>query len=179
MAVNHGMLSTVTTLPMISALIFGIVVLILYLLYQWALPKPIPGIPYDSHAIKLLRGNLPDLLAYRKAHGRLRPWFVEHALKHKSPLVQFWMVPLSKPVVILTDYQETQDVLVRRVKEFDRGRRSADVFHGVVPNHHIAMTSSDPRYKINKELVRDLMAPSFLNEVCHAINRIPQTMSLM
>ncbi|KAK6067157.1 cytochrome p450 monooxygenase [Seiridium cupressi] len=161
----NGMHSNIPTLPMVSALALGVIVVGLYVVYQWALPKPIPGIPYDSHAAKNLRGSLPDLLAYRKINGRLRPWFVEQALKHQSPLVQAWMLPLSKPVLILADYQEAQDLLLRRGKEFDRGRRGADVFHGVVPNHHISMTSSDSRFKANKELVRDLMAPTFLNEV--------------
>jgi hypothetical protein len=162
---SDGMLSSTMAFPVVSSLIIALGIALLYLLHQWALPKPIPGIPFDLHATRDLRGSLPDLLAYHKANGRLRPWFVEQSLKHASPMVQFWMAPLSKPSVIVTDYQEAQDVLLRRPKEFDRGRRSADVFHGVVPNHHIAMTSSDPRYKPNKELVRDLMAPSFLNEV--------------
>lgn len=166
MFARDGSLSSIKSVPMVAVLIISIVLVVLYMVYQWALPRPIPGIPYDSHAVKDVRGNMPDVLAYKKANGRLRPWFVELALKHQSPIVQLWIVPLGKPVVILADYQEAQDVLLRRGKEFDRGRRGADVFHGVVPNHHISMTSSDPRYKVNKELVRDLMAPSFLNEVC-------------
>lgn len=150
---------------MISKLAVAASITLLYLLYRWALPKPIPGIPYDVDASKNLRGSIPDFLAYRNAHGTGRPWFVEQALKHASPLTQFWLTPLGKPWLILTDFQEAQDILLRRGKEFDRGTQSADSFHGVVPNHHIAMTSSNPSFKVNKELVRDLMAPTFLNEV--------------
>ncbi|KAI1870303.1 uncharacterized protein JN550_005231 [Neoarthrinium moseri] len=150
---------------MIWAFAISILIAAGFLLYQWALPRPIPGVPYDYDAARNLRGNLPEMLAYAKANGRLRPWFTSHTLKHKAPLVQFWMIPFTKPMLVLADYQEAQDILLRRTKEFDRGQRGADVFHGVVPNHHIAMTSADPRFKRNKELVRDLMAPGFLNEV--------------
>jgi hypothetical protein len=152
---------------MTLALIFGVLLTALYLVYQWALPKPIPGIPYDRDAARSLRGNLPEILEFTKTHGRLRPWFMTQLYKHNAPMVQFWLLPLSKPCVILADYQETQDILLRRTKEFDRGQRGADVFNAVVPDHHIAMTSSDPRFKGNKELVKDLMTPSFLNEVCY------------
>lgn len=161
-----GMDFTATKVTMFSTLFAGVFIAVLYLLYSWALPKAIPGIPYDSHVTRNLTGSMPDLFAYVKKHGRLRPWFIEQTLKHRSPLVQFWMGPFTKPFVIVADYQETQDMLLRRTKEFDRGQRGADVFHGVVPSHHIAMTSTDPRFKGNKELVRDLMSPSFLNDVC-------------
>lgn len=154
------------TTTMYPTIVVGTSIALLYLLYRWALPKPIPGIPYDARAAKSLTGDIPDLLAYRKSHGTARFWFVEQALKHASPLAQFWLMPLSKATLVVTDYQEAQDVLLRRGKEFDRGHQAADDFGGVIPYHHIAMTSSDPRFKINKELVRDLMAPKFLNEAC-------------
>lgn len=153
-------------MTMAWTVICAVLLAALYLLYQWALPKPIPGIPYDLSAARSLRGNLPDIMAYAKANGRLRPWFLTQLAKHNAPLVQFWLSPLSKPILILADFQECQDILMRRTKEFDRGKRSTDVFGTVVPEHHIAMTSSDPRFKGNKELVKDLMTPSFLNEVC-------------
>lgn len=166
MPATSVILQILSALPMLSTLIISVAIVSLYLVYCWALPKPIPGIPYDAHAARDLRGSLPDILRYKKDNGRLRPWFVEQTFRHRSPIVQFWMVPFTKPVLIVSDYQEAQDILLRRTKEFDRGQRGADVFHGVVPNHHISMTSTDPRFKVNKELVRDLMAPGFLNEVC-------------
>lgn len=142
-----------------------IAVVFLYLAYRWALPKPIPGIPYDESARRNILGNLPELRAYLKKNGRLRPWIVNHPARHKSPITQFWARPFARPSIILSDFQETQDILLRRTKEFDRGQRSVDFFKGVIGNHHIAMKSNDPRFKGNKELVKDLMAPAFLNEV--------------
>jgi len=53
----------------------------------------------------------------------------------------------------------------RHGKEFDCSTVSSDNYGPLIPNHHIVMKSSDPRYKGNKELVRDLMSLAFLNEV--------------
>jgi len=136
-----------------------------YLLYQWALPKPIPGIPYDEHARKRLLGNLPDLLHLVRTTGRARPFFTNHVVKHNSALTQVWLTPFAKPALILSDFREAQDLLLRRSREFDRGEKATSVFTTVVPNHHISMSTTDPRFKGNRDLVRDLMTPNFLHEV--------------
>lgn len=54
---------------------------------------------------------------------------------------------------------------MRRLKEFDRSDVTWEQFNGVVPGHHITLKSSDPKFKKNKELIRDLMAPTFLQQV--------------
>ncbi|KAI0127598.1 cytochrome P450 [Xylariales sp. AK1849] len=172
LGVSHSKMSSIyeavqakSCSPVTFALIFGILLAVLYRAYHWALPKPISGIPYDHDAARSIGGNLSQMLAHEKVHGRLRSWFVTQTRKHRAPLVQVWPAPFSKPILIISDYQESRDILLRRTKEFDRGQMGADIFHGVVPNHHIAMTSPDPRFKGNKEIVRDLMAPTFLNEI--------------
>jgi len=137
----------------------------IYLGYLWALPRPIPGIPYDESACQSLLGSLPELRVYLKKHGRLRPWLVSHSKRHGSVLTQFWMGPLAKPTLILADFQESRDILLRRGKEFDRSSRSISIFKGPIGHHHIAMRSDDPRFKNNKDLVRDLMTPAFLHQV--------------
>ncbi|KAI1183643.1 cytochrome P450 [Nemania serpens] len=137
----------------------------LYLAYRWALPKPIPGIPYDESARNSLLGNLPEIISMLRTTGKTRPFFVGHPSRHQSALTQIWLGPLQKPSLILSDFRETQDILLRRTREFDRGPRNTSAFAGVAPNHHIAMESSDPRFKLNRELVRDLMTPNFLHEV--------------
>ncbi|KAI0878260.1 cytochrome P450 [Hypoxylon argillaceum] len=137
----------------------------LYLAYRWALPTPIPGIPYDESARNSLLGNLPEIVSMLRTTGKTRPFFIGHPRRHQSALTQIWLGPLQKPGLVLADYRESQDILLRRTREFDRGPATTDVFAGVVPNHHIAMASADPRFKGNKELVRDLMTPNFLHEV--------------
>jgi hypothetical protein len=151
-------------LPLATSILASVAVVI-YLLYRAALPKPIPGIPYDANAAKRILGSIPDLMAYQKEHGVNIAWMAGHIAKFNSPLVQLFMGPFTKPFLVLCDYQESQDILLRRTKEFDRAQRSLDGFAGVMPDHHISMRSTDPRFKGNKELVRDLMSPNFLNEV--------------
>ncbi|KAI0401888.1 cytochrome P450 [Xylaria palmicola] len=151
-------------LSMGSAPFIAVAILaVLYLAYRWALPKPIPGIPYDESAKNNLLGNLPDMVSMLRTTGETRPFFTQHVQKHHSALTQIWLGPFVKPSLILSDAREAQDILLRRTREFDRG--FTDAFVGVVPNHHIGMTSSDPRFKGNRELVRDLMTPNFLHEV--------------
>ncbi|TGJ83827.1 hypothetical protein E0Z10_g4971 [Xylaria hypoxylon] len=137
----------------------------LYLAYRWALPKPIPGVPYDESARNNILGNLPELVTMLRDTGKTRPFFIRHPQRHQSALTQVWMRPLQKPSLILADFRESQDILLRRTREFDRGTWNTDAFNGVVPNHHISMPSADPRFKGNRELVRDLMTPNFLHEV--------------
>ncbi|KAI0397979.1 cytochrome P450 [Xylariaceae sp. FL0594] len=136
-----------------------------YLLYQWALPKPIPGIPYDEHARRRIMGNLPDLVAMVRETGRARPFFSGHVRRHRSALTQVWLTPLGKPALILADFRAAQDMLLRRSREFDKGAKATTVFTTVVPDHHISMPTTDPRFKGNRDLVRDLMTPGFLHEV--------------
>ncbi|KAI0530020.1 cytochrome P450 [Xylaria digitata] len=157
----------VTKLTMFSLVVVlvSIFTFSLYRLYTWALPRPIPGIPFDKAAKQRLLGNVPDVLDHVRKTGRMRTWFTEHNLRHQAVLTQAWIRPFSRPTLFLADFRESQDILLRRNKEFDRGQRSVDLFAGPVPNHHIAMLSSDPCYKRNKKLIRDLMTPRFLQDV--------------
>ncbi|KAG6233464.1 hypothetical protein E4U26_002014 [Claviceps purpurea] len=53
--------------------------------------------------------------------------------------------------------------MARRTKEFDRARLNIDEFSPFTPEHHVAMMSSDPRFKANRELVKGLMSPGMLS----------------
>ncbi|KEY74712.1 hypothetical protein S7711_05462 [Stachybotrys chartarum IBT 7711] len=151
--------------PLATTLIITAAATLVYLGYLSALPKPIPGIPYDESAAKHVFGSLPGMISHIKEHGVVMPWLTQHNSKHQAPLVQFFGGPFAKPTLVLCDFQESQDVLLRRTKDFDRAGRTLEAMAGVIPNHHIAMRSDDGRFKGNKELVRDLMSPSFLHEV--------------
>jgi hypothetical protein len=171
MAVNRQtLLSWPAELPSISTILLLVAVLgVAFAVYQAALPRPLPGIPYDEKAAKSIFGNLRDILRFTKENGQIMPWFPAQCMKHNSPLVQFWVEPFAKPSIILADYQEIQDILLRRTKEFDRSQLLINVFRGGAPDHHITMRTADPRFKGNKELIRDLMSPSFLQAVSRAM----------
>ncbi|KAG6054695.1 hypothetical protein E4U17_003532 [Claviceps sp. LM77 group G4] len=143
---------TIWTLVATSALLF-----IVYGL-QRILPKPIPGVPYNQD-IGIL-GDLPALLKAVRS-GSIRPWLWAIPKRRNSPITQVFLSPFSKPFVILSDYHESYDIMVRRTKEVDRAPLHVDEFLPFMPDHQVAMMSSYPRLKENKELVKGLMLPGF------------------
>jgi hypothetical protein len=144
-----------------SAIAITALFILLILLWRAALPKPIPAIPYNTASAKRIFGDVPDM---QKAAG-VRFWMLDQFVKHKSPIVQVFVDPFRKPRVIVSDFIEAYDALTHR-PEFDKSTLTSDSFSGVVAASLISMKSSEGRLKHNRELMRDLMAPSFLNEVC-------------
>jgi hypothetical protein len=143
----------------------GIVVLfVFYRLYLFLLPKPLPGIPYNKEALTSLLGDMPSMVGHINRTQEMYDWLSGQNLKHNSPLVQVFSRPFSKPWVVLTDFRETQDILMRRTKDFDRSDFTADLFAGLMPDHHIRIKTND-EFKSHRRLVQDLMTPSFLNQV--------------
>lgn len=159
-----GASSRTASVPIAALVLIGT---LLYLAYRWALPKPIPGIPYDEAATKSVWGDVPDMLKYAKDNdGDIVPWFFKKLTEKNAPMVQVWLKPLQPPAVIISDYTAIEDLLVRRTKEFNKGKSYQWLFGGVSPEFHITMPSGSPEHKRTMGLVRDLMTPNFLNEVC-------------
>ncbi|CAE7205999.1 hypothetical protein PTNB73_07268 [Pyrenophora teres f. teres] len=147
------------------AVLTSIFLTILYFVVQKAYPRPLPGIPYNKDAAKKLMGDLDELGERQKNGGSMRPWFLEQAGRHNSAITQIFLGPFSKPAVLISDYVEVNDILSRRdAVDFKRGKK-VDVFSGILPHAHPAMETFDPRFKSSRDLVRDLMVPSFLNKV--------------
>ncbi|XEV02460.1 hypothetical protein FSHL1_007747 [Fusarium sambucinum] len=132
----------------------------LYLIRRALLPKPIPGIPYNKNAINSIMGDIPE---FRAAKNR-REWWALQAVKHQSPLVQVFMKPFGLPWVFVADHFEASDICMRRLKDFDRADITRQQFGGLTPHHQITLKTSDPQFKRNRELVRDLMSTSFLQQ---------------
>lgn len=137
---------------------------LLYLGAQRAYPRPIPGIPYNRAAARQFTGDVPEIQARQNAGESVRPWFLEQARRHNSAIVQIFLGPLAKPAVLISDYREVNDILSHRDADFKRGKK-VDVFRGVLPYAHPSMETFDPRFKSCLDLVKDLMAPSFLYKV--------------
>ncbi|KAJ5041963.1 cytochrome P450 [Bipolaris maydis] len=148
-----------------TAVLASILSTILYLVLQKAYPRPLPGIPYNRDAARKLMGDLAELRERQKNGGSMRPWFLEQAGRHNSAITQIFLGPFAKPAVLISDYVEVNDILSHRdAVDFKRGKK-VDVFSGVLPHAHPAMETFDPRFKSSRDLVRDLMVPSFLNKV--------------
>lgn len=92
-------------------------------------------------------------------------WLASLTTRHRSPIVQAFIKPGGKPWVIVTDPFESQDILQRRIREFDRSEVFGQLIGGILPEQHISFVSTDPRFKNNRNLINHLMAPTFISEV--------------
>jgi hypothetical protein len=76
----------------------------LYLVYRWALPKLIPGIPYNKEALQTVFGDAGPMVAYTAKTKELYAWMVEQNIKLQSLIVQLFVRPLVKPWVVVADF---------------------------------------------------------------------------
>lgn len=139
---------------------FLTIILVLYGLYQWLLPKPVPGIAYSPKATKSLFGDAPGMIKEVSVTGEFRVWCANQVKQMNSPICQVFIRPFSKPWILLADFRESKDILMRR-REFDKssflaqGMACMGSFHGIY-------TTGD-KFKSNRQLIQDLMTTSFLN----------------
>jgi len=144
-----------------------IIVALLAVLYRAALPKPLPGIPYNQESAGRIFGDLKDM---RKAKYR-RQWIWSQPRRHGAPLSQAFLFPFRRPTVIVSDYRTAVHICSRRTTEFDRGTRNRECVGVTAPNFHFTMESRDPRFRMHREILRDLVSPWFLNEVAPSTPR--------
>lgn len=137
-----------------------IITIVLYCLNQWLLPKPVPGIAYNLKATKSLFGDAPDMIKEVSLTGEFRVWCAKQVRKMNSPICQIFIRPFSKPWILLADFRESRDILMRR-REFDKSSFLSDgmacmgAFHGIY--------STGDKFKANRQLIQDLMTTTFLN----------------
>ncbi|KZL78207.1 cytochrome P450 monooxygenase [Colletotrichum tofieldiae] len=142
----------------------AVLLLVAYVLYHKLLPKPIPGIPYNKEATKTLLGDIPSIIKAVTKDRTLHKWMLSQVQNHNSPITQIFPRPLSQPWVVLADFRETQDICMRRTKEFDRAPLWVDIFAGALPEGHVHFPTNG-KWKAHRRLLQDLMLPAFLNEV--------------
>jgi hypothetical protein len=143
-----------------SLVAFTALTLVLYGLYQWLLPKPVPGIPHNPEATKSLLGDAPDMIKEVSVTGEFRVWCAKQVRKMESPICQVCIRPFSKPWILLADFRESRDILMRR-KEFDKSSFLSDGMACMGSFHGIYKTGD--KFKANRQLIQDLMTTSFVN----------------
>lgn len=134
------------------------------LFYKYIFPKPYHGIPYNHAAAKRISGDLPDLLAHYKRTKEASSYSFQQCKKLKSPIVQLFLRPFSPPIVCLDDPRETEDILLRRTKEFDRAPSTTAFFKPVIP-HATLVQPSNQHFKQQRRLWVDCMSAGFLRRV--------------
>jgi cytochrome P450 len=81
-----------------------------------------------------------------------------------TPIIQVFIRPFSKPLVVMEDFHEAHNVLIHQSKDFDRSDSLGDLVKGLAPDHHIHLKTDDA-WKRQRRLVQDLMTPTFLHKV--------------
>jgi cytochrome P450 len=135
-----------------------------YLVYNALLPKPIQGIPYNRHAAKRILGDGPEAMQHIGKTKQVFSFLAEQLVKHNSPIIQLFMRPGGRPWVIISDFRESQDIMVRRTREFDRSDFFGDIFVATIPENQVTMKTNDV-WRTHRRVMGDTMSPSFLNNV--------------
>ena len=141
-------------------LVVAFVAVGLYALYQWLLPKPLPGIAYNPETTKSLFGDAPDMNREIGVTGEFAFWMAKQVEKMRSPMCQIFVRPFSKPWVLVADFRESQDILMRRT-EFDKPAFIRDGLEALGDFH--AKYKTNNAFRARRHLKQDLMTPSFLN----------------
>ncbi|KAF2172646.1 hypothetical protein M409DRAFT_16608 [Zasmidium cellare ATCC 36951] len=151
------------SLPTAGAVALAIA-LLGYACYRAALPRPLPGIPYNKKSAQRLLGDAPDLFKYKAENGDLFSYVAKMAVEMNEPVFQVFMQPMGRPWVVIMDPRETHDILTRRIKEFDRSKFFGQIFSSMLPKFHVHMPTGD-EWHAHRRLISDTMAPTFLNQV--------------
>lgn len=112
-------------LDLYSPAAYAAVAVVLFLGYalRWAaLPKPLRGLPYNKPSATSILGDTLAMIRHKSKHGTVFDWMTAQGLELNSPIYQLFLKPFSKPAVFVVDPRETQDVLLRRAKDFDRSK---------------------------------------------------------
>ncbi|KAK8008238.1 hypothetical protein PG991_010789 [Apiospora marii] len=147
-----------------TLLLFALAVAV-YLGQRAIRPKPLAGIPYNRDGAARLFGDVPEMMGFVMKTGQVFGWLTSLTERHQSPIVQAFVKPGSLPWVVLTDPHESQDILLRRTREFDRSGFFGELIGGILPEQHIQFLSGDARFKNNRNLINHLMAPTFIATV--------------
>lgn len=153
------MLSPATATAVVAAF-----TLLLYIGYKLALPRPLPGIPYNADAANNLLGDILGMIKEVSKTGDVVAWLRDQNLESHSPISQIFIRPFGKPTLLVSDYREARDVLLHRIKDFDRTSLTAETFGGLLNRHQFTLKTG-PEWKLHRQLVQDTMSPAFLHEV--------------
>jgi hypothetical protein len=131
-----------------------------YALYRRLLPKPLPGIAFNPEAAKTLLGDVPSMSRDIALTGEFSMWLAKQVERMRSPVCQVFVRPFALPWILVADYREAEDILMRR-NEFDKPQFLIDAMQGLGDFH--ARYKTGEAFRARRQLRQDLMTPSFLN----------------
>lgn len=126
--------------------------------------KPYPGIPCNLQSATRMTGDVQDLMPVIKAKNEFsESLFAITTQKLGVPVAQMLFPGIRKPMIILEDPREIEDILHRRSKEFDKAPMSIALFGPMFPNSTIAQYTT-PELRDQKRLWADTMKMEFLRK---------------
>lgn len=143
---------------------FLVVVLVVIWLRRKLTPKPYPGIPHNEESVRRITGDIPDLVPIIEATNEFsNTLFTVTTQKLGVPIAQLLFPGIRKPMVIIEDPREIEDILVRRNKEFDKAPMAIDMFAPMFPNSTLGQYTT-PELRAQKRLWQDVMNIDFLRK---------------
>ncbi|RYP42971.1 hypothetical protein DL768_010149 [Monosporascus sp. mg162] len=123
-------------------------------------------------------GDIPDLVPVIQATNDFsNALFTITTQKLGTPLAQLLFPGIRKPLIILEDPREIEDIVVRRHKEFDKALMAVDIFPPMFPHASLSQYTA-PELKAQKRLWADVMGADFLRKAA-AANIYKATLELL
>ncbi|ETS79937.1 hypothetical protein PFICI_07466 [Pestalotiopsis fici W106-1] len=145
---------------LLSLTFVGLVILARRSLY----PKPYPGIPYNIESARRITGDIPNLVPVIRATNEFsNSIFSITTQKLGQPIAQLLFPGIRKPLIILEDPREIEDIIVRRNKEFDKAPMSINLLYDMFPNATLTQYTT-PKLKAQKRLWATVMSAEFLHK---------------
>ncbi|KAI0377022.1 cytochrome P450 [Hypomontagnella monticulosa] len=127
-------------------------------------PKPYPGIPYNEVSARRIFGDVRDISsAIRAAGGFSDAILAITTRKLDTPIAQVLFPILRKPLIVVDDPHEVEDILWRRQREFDVAQTSLDLMAPMFPHGWVSQFTT-PQLKAEKQLWAGTMATGFLQK---------------
>lgn len=129
-------------------------------------PKPVKGVPYSLFDFWFPFGCVITLGWHFYTTGEVFDWLSLQTLHLKSPMIQLFIPNFSftKPVLVLADLHEIEDIVTRRMHEIDRSHLMHEWFGLLVPRATIGK-KTNTEFKQQRRLWNTILAPSFLRTV--------------
>ncbi|KAI0837144.1 cytochrome P450 [Hypoxylon sp. FL0890] len=138
---------------------------ILLVLWHKLYPKQYPGIPYVEASARRISGDIPDLMRAIQATDEVtNPMFAVSSQKLGIPVAQVLFPRFRKPLIVVEDPLEVEDIIVRRHNEFDKAPTAVEVFAPMFPRGTLSQYTT-PELKAQKRLWADTMHVDFLRKV--------------
>ncbi|KAI0435981.1 cytochrome P450 [Xylaria telfairii] len=127
-------------------------------------PKPYPGIPYTKAPTVGLAGDMLDLLsAIQESNEITDSMLAVTTRKLRTPIAQIIFPRFRKPLVIVDDPYEVEDIVTRRHAEFDKASMVIDMFAPMFPRGTLGQHTT-PELRAQKRLWAEVMNPKFLRQ---------------